>query len=547
MSRQVLTLSLVFLVLFSLWEYVSRSFTGLSILLPPPTGIIEAFIQRFDRLMFHAGTTIQEMVGALLLGCAVSFPLAWAMRQWQTVGTCVQGLFVVLQCLPSFTLAPLMLLWFGWSYTAIVVPTALMVVFPLTLGIYRGLAAAPEHIVEYFLIHGATPKQIFFKLQLPYALPSFFSGMRIALAISGIGALAGEWAGAQSGLGVLIFETREEMDLEMTFAALACVVGMSLLLYAIGISFEKHCHRLYRFVTSLKQLGLLALLLPCVGCQQKPATESVRLVLDWSPNPSHVPLYAGHALGFFAQEGIPIQIVKPNSVDPLQLVGSGQAELAISYMPRTLRAIANGHQFSIVGKIVDRPLNGFLCLERSGIDEVADLQGRLVGFSASGFSASTLDVLLRQMAIRVEKRNVGLDIIGCLVTKKIDVVYGVFKNIEPAHLQSLGYKTCFFSVTDFGMPDYDELVIVGSALPEETAIKLRRALGRSIDFCRGNPEKAFALYIAQLPDKGPKTVEWERKSWEETVGLLASTQELSVEKIERLCQWLKEKGLIQNA
>ena len=122
-----------------------------------------------------------------------------------------------------FALAPLMVFWFGWSYKAIVIPTALMLFFPLTMSIYHGFLSIPRDLLDYFTLHQATPWQLFSKLELPWALPHIIAGLRITVAIAGMGAVAGEWAGGQAGLGLLMLESRRGVDLEMTFAALFCL------------------------------------------------------------------------------------------------------------------------------------------------------------------------------------------------------------------------------------------------------------------------------------------------------------------------------------
>src|SRR5262249_10309878 len=147
-----------------------------------------------------------------------SFPLAFAMVRYRSASSFLQPFFLIIQCLPMFTLAPLLVIAMGWGYATIVLPTALMILFPLTLSIYQGLKATPQEFLEFFATSGATSFQTFFKLRLPFALTHIFAGLRIGSSIAGIGAIAGEWAGAQEGLGILMLESRRNTDLEMTFS-----------------------------------------------------------------------------------------------------------------------------------------------------------------------------------------------------------------------------------------------------------------------------------------------------------------------------------------
>ncbi|MDB6080925.1 MAG: hypothetical protein JWO53_197, partial [Chlamydiia bacterium] len=326
--------------LFGIWEYMTTRSQDFCLLLPPPSQIFTAFYDRFDRILFHTLATAQEMLGSIALALISSLPLVWVMVRFRSLGKVIQTLFVLFQSIPTFCLAPLMVMWFGWSFTAVIVPSSLMMLFPLTLSIYKGLEAPSEQFVEYFHFHDATPWQLFTKLQLPSALPYFFSGLRIALAISGIGAIIGEWSGARAGLGILMIETRQSMDYEMTFAALFALVLLTMSFYIVGIFFEKRCWSMYKSIFSSKAVTMMLLLFLAVSCssekEREPTDRSVNLMLDWLPNPNHVPLYAGKSLNFFKDEGIDLTLSKAASLDPLQPLTSRQMDLVISYFPRTI-------------------------------------------------------------------------------------------------------------------------------------------------------------------------------------------------------------------
>jgi len=224
-----------------------------------------------------------------------------------------------------------MVLWFDWSYLAVVVPTALMIFFPLTMNLYKGLVATPKHLLDFFQLHGASSSQQFWKLRLPWAIPYLWAGLRISAAVAGIGAVAGEWAGAQSGLGVMMLESRRAAEIDMMFGALFCLTAMSLALYLLILFFEKKNIR-------FRQIALVAVAVIMTGCQSN-ETEKTRLVLDWLPNPNHVPLYVGIAKGYFKDAGIDLEIKKiQDPSDPIPLLVSKQTDLAVSYSSYVLRA-----------------------------------------------------------------------------------------------------------------------------------------------------------------------------------------------------------------
>jgi NitT/TauT family transport system substrate-binding protein len=238
-KSQILVMSGVLLLVLSVWEWFSSHHEMLQFVLPSPSTISYSLWEHADRFRFHTFATFKEMMGGVLIAFIVAFPLAWLMAHYGALRGAFQTVFVITQCVPMFALAPLMVLWFGWSYTAILVPTALMIFFPLAMNIYQGICATPKHLLDFFKLHQATPWQVFFKLQLPWGLPHIFAGLRIALAFAGIGAVAGEWAGAQEGLGILMLESRRAADIEMMFGALVCLTVLSLVFYAGAIFLEK--------------------------------------------------------------------------------------------------------------------------------------------------------------------------------------------------------------------------------------------------------------------------------------------------------------------
>ena len=223
------------ILLLGIWESVAYN----HLLFPSPSSIFFHLIENKARFWFHTLQTFKEMTFGMLLAISIALPLAWSMHKLPLLKSLFQPFFIILQCIPMFTLAPLMLFWFGWSFIAIVVPTALMMIFPLTMSFYKGIKSTPSQHLEQFILDGATEWQIFYKLRVPFALPHIFSGLKISAAISGVGAIAGEWAGAQSGLGVFLQENRRNLDFEGVFGALVCLSIFTIILFSLIVIVEK--------------------------------------------------------------------------------------------------------------------------------------------------------------------------------------------------------------------------------------------------------------------------------------------------------------------
>ena len=143
---------ILFLALLVAWETSSYTYAHLQFALPAPSAIAGCMWDCRDRLIFHSLITIREMLGGFFLALSCAFPLAWMMSQWKTMRVMLQPIFVMIQCIPMFALAPLMVLWFDWSFLAVMVPTALMIFFPLTMNIYKGLCATPGHLLDWAYI-----------------------------------------------------------------------------------------------------------------------------------------------------------------------------------------------------------------------------------------------------------------------------------------------------------------------------------------------------------------------------------------------------------
>ena len=232
-GKNVFSFLLILFVVVAIWIGLLQLYPQQLFSIPTPIDVLNKLLSQLDRFILHASFTLKEMVGGLIFASLISFPLGWFMYQYSFIRTMSQSFFILVQCLPMFALAPIMITCFGWSFVAILIPTTLMIVFPLTMNIYRGIKATPQEYVDFFRVHNATKWQILTKLRLPYALPHIFSGFRIASAIAGVGAIAGEFAGAQGGLGVYIQECRRDFEIEGIFAALFCLVALTLSLYGL--------------------------------------------------------------------------------------------------------------------------------------------------------------------------------------------------------------------------------------------------------------------------------------------------------------------------
>lgn len=212
------------------WEWGVRAFGVPFYILPSPVRIARLMVTDQGVLLSEAGVTLAEVLLGFAIAFIVGASLALLIFSSRTVERAVYPLIIASQTVPVFAIAPLLIVWFGYGMLSKVAMAALIVFFPIVVNTVDGLRAADPDAVNLLLILGATPGQILWKIRAPAALPFVFSGTRIAVATSVIGAVIGEWVGATQGLGFLMIHANAQLHIDLVFAA---IVYLSLM--AIGL------------------------------------------------------------------------------------------------------------------------------------------------------------------------------------------------------------------------------------------------------------------------------------------------------------------------
>ncbi len=304
----------------------------------------------------------------------------------------------------------------------------------------------------------------------------------------------------------------------------------------------------------LLKLNIAIVFLLCLtfsACQKK--SKKTTLLLDWWANPNHVPVYAGIELGIFKKFGIDLEVLNLNEPpDSLVYLISGKTDLSLYYMPHTLRAFAQNRNFRIVGKLHDCALNTFLTREDSGIESIQDFQDKSFGIFPDGITMALFNILMSEKhnIVPGDFKTLQFDLSTILYTKSVDIITGVYWNIEPFQLKSKGVKTRSFKWGDLGFPDYPELVFLANSKFLENhpgfSKQFRKALQKSIEYCCEFPAEAFDLYLKQNPDKS-SSIEWEKEAWKATVTTLAKSQNFSRDKWEKFYLWMSDNSLISKS
>jgi len=215
------------------WEAGVRVFGVPFYILPAPSRIAGVLITDQWLLLTQAAVTLEEVLLGFAIAFVIGIGLALLIFSSRTVERAVYPLIIASQTVPVFAIAPLLIVWFGYGMSSKIAMAALIVFFPIVVNTADGLRAADPDMVNLLVILGATPAQILLKIRAPAALPFVFSGTRIAVATSVIGAVIGEWVGATQGLGFLMIHANAQLHVDLVFAAIVYLSLMALGLFVL--------------------------------------------------------------------------------------------------------------------------------------------------------------------------------------------------------------------------------------------------------------------------------------------------------------------------
>lgn len=212
------------------WQYLSGSDFMPSFMMPSPAKVLQAFANDWHTLLEHAATTLQEAFTGLLIGIVLSFIISVIMDACKPIYNALYPVIIVTQTIPSIAIAPLLTLWLGYGTTPKIVLIVITTFFPIAVGLLDGFKAADPDALKLLKSMGAGPVKRFIHIKLPYSLGYFFSGLKISVAYSIVGAVISEWLGGTSGLGVFMTRVRKSFAYDRMFSVIIFISGVSLLL-----------------------------------------------------------------------------------------------------------------------------------------------------------------------------------------------------------------------------------------------------------------------------------------------------------------------------
>ncbi|GCF07735.1 ABC transporter permease [Dictyobacter arantiisoli] len=222
-----------------IWQLIVKGHLITATILPPPTAIVQALLDNWDVLSVHTLQTTMETVLGLGIATILGVVLAILLDLSPWIRRAVYPLLITSQTIPMVALAPLLIIWFGLDLSPKIIVVALYCFFPIAVAFADGLASTDPELMKLMQSMKATRWQALWLVRLPGAMPSFFSGLRIAATYSVTGAIVGEYVAAQQGLGIYMELAARSNVVVLVFAAIVVTAVLSLLLFGLVSLLER--------------------------------------------------------------------------------------------------------------------------------------------------------------------------------------------------------------------------------------------------------------------------------------------------------------------
>lgn len=287
------------------------------------------------------------------------------------------------------------------------------------------------------------------------------------------------------------------------------------------------------------------------------ALREINVVLDWYPNAIHAFMYVAMEKGYYAEEGLKVNIQFPaNDNDALSLVAAGKSELGIFYQQDVITTRTNqGVPIKSIGAITQKPLNIILSLADKNIKEPKDLEGRTIGYAGTDLSAALVKYVMEKAGVAYDENNlinVGFDLMSSMTTGNVDATIGCMVNHEVPQMIEEGFDVNYFTLDDYGVPTYYELVFLTNDTTVENdpdiLAAFLRASEKGFKDMQADPEAALKILLDnQNAENFPLSETVERQSMETLLPVMEMdgkpflSQDAAV--WEENINWLYEQGL----
>lgn len=314
-------------------------------------------------------------------------------------------------------------------------------------------------------------------------------------------------------------------------------------------------------------LLMAMLMLVVAGCSDKEQSEEKKegkeleklsIVLDWYPNAVHSALYVAQEKGYFKEQGLDVEIQMPaDTTDPLRLAATGKVDLALSYQNQTVLSRAEGIPVVAVAAYVRHSLDSIMMKKEKGIQSPKDLEGKSVGYPSTPVTEAVVKTMVETDGgdfSKVKMTDVGWDLIPAIATDKVDAIGGGYINHEFVLLNKEGYDMQTFKLSDYGVPDTYELVVVAGEdtfeKKQASIEKFWKAVTKGQEFVKQNPEEGLKILLNNENADSALDPAVEKESLAILLPLMEE-QELPFgyqeeERWKKVADWLYKSGVIKS-
>lgn len=286
--------------------------------------------------------------------------------------------------------------------------------------------------------------------------------------------------------------------------------------------------------------------------------RELTVVLDWYPNALHAFLYQAEEAGYFAEEGLTVNIQPPAGVnDAMSMVAAGQADIGLYYQQDVIQArVEQDVPVKSIGAVVQGPLNIILSLKEKDITEPADLVGKTIGYAGTELSEVLVRSIMENSGVdpsSVEMIDVGFDLMSSMVTGNVDATIGCLVNHEVPQMEKEGFEVNYFFPDDFGVPQYYEGIFLANdtMIEQESDVLagfLRACEKGFADFKSNTDEVLQVLLDNQDESNFPLDPDVEKQSCDTLLPLMETADAAFLSQTEQCWQenidWMYDEGLI---
>jgi len=289
----------------------------------------------------------------------------------------------------------------------------------------------------------------------------------------------------------------------------------------------------------------------------KEKVQKVTIMLDWYPNAVHSLLFVAKEKGYFKEQGLDVDIKMPaDTNDPLKLVAANQVDMAISYQPEVLVARGENIPVKSFAALVRHPLNQLMVPANGPIKSPKDLEGKTIGYPSIPLDEAIVQTMVKSDGgnpQKIKMVDVGWDLIPAMATKKTNALIGGYINHEKLLLEKEGHPILALNPKEYGVPDYYELVLVGSekGLKEKPEVfkKFMAAITKGQKYVQENPEKGLSILLKNADKSSPLDKDVETKSLQILLPLMDAKEKAfgyqDPQTWKNVAEWLKDNKVVK--